>query len=309
MSVFAQAQTPAPAKPRATAPAATSAKPVTPAIAGAPRPAAASAAKPAAATPKPVVAESAAKPTIADVREWMDKAEKHLLDLSVESGRIEWIAATYITDDTEILSAQANQKAIAGTVELVKESAKFAGIPLPEDLDRKMKLLKLTLTLPAPSNEKEAEELTRIKSAMEGTYGKGKYCPQTAPKSGDDNKDGCLDLTEITRIMANSRDDAELLDVWDGWHKISRPMKQAVRAVRGTGEQGRKRDRLQGHRRDVARQVRHDSGCFREGTRPALGAGQAAVRLAARLCPGEARGAVRRTCRQPEGPDSGASAR
>jgi peptidyl-dipeptidase A len=64
----------------------------------------------------------------------------------------------YITEDTEILSAQANQKAIAGTVELVKESAKFEGIPLPEDLDRKMKLLKLALTLPAPANEKEAEE-------------------------------------------------------------------------------------------------------------------------------------------------------
>ena len=26
--------------------------------------------------------------------------------------------------------------------------------------------------------------------------------------------------------MANSRDDAELLDVWNGWHKISRPMRK-----------------------------------------------------------------------------------
>jgi peptidyl-dipeptidase A len=60
---------------------------------------------------------------------------------------------------------------------------------------------------------------------MEATYGKGKYCPQAAPK-GDDNKDGCLDLTEITRIMASSRDNAQLLEVWDGWHKISRPMRQ-----------------------------------------------------------------------------------
>ena len=43
---------------------------------------------------------------------------------------------------------------------------------------------------------------------------------------GDDNKDGCLDLNEITRIMAKSRDDEQLLDVWDGWHKISRPMRK-----------------------------------------------------------------------------------
>jgi peptidyl-dipeptidase A len=210
--VFAQAQTAAPAKPTAPAAAAPVRRPAAPAAA-----AAKTAPTPAAAPAK--------KPTIGDVREWMDKAEKHLLDLSVDSGRIDWIAATYITDDTEVLSAQANQKAIAGTVELVKESAKFDGIALPEDLERKMKLLKLALTLPAPSNEKEAEELTRIKTAMEGTYGKGKYCPKTPPK-GDDNKDGCLDLTEITRIMANSRDDAELLEVWDGWHKISRPMRK-----------------------------------------------------------------------------------
>ena len=26
--------------------------------------------------------------------------------------------------------------------------------------------------------------------------------------------------------MATSRDDAQLLEVWDGWHKISRPMKK-----------------------------------------------------------------------------------
>jgi peptidyl-dipeptidase A len=189
---------------------------------------------PAAAKPETSSPKTTAKPpvvdpkkaTIADVREWMDRAEKRLLDLSVESGRVDWVAATYITEDTEILSAQSNQKAISGTVDLVKESAKFNGIPLPEDLDRKMKLLRLALTLPAPSNEKEAEELTRIKSGMEATYGKGKYCPATAPKSGDDNKDGCLDLTEITRIMASSRDNAQLLEVWNGWHEISRPMKQ-----------------------------------------------------------------------------------
>ena len=173
--------------------------------------------------PPPVAAPK--KPTIGDAREWLDRAEKRLLDLSVESGRADWLAATYIIDDSEILSAQANQRAIAATVELVKESEKFNGIPLPEDMQRKIKLLRLSLTLPAPSEPKEAEEITRIKSQMEGMYGKGKYCPETKPVKGDDNNDGCLDLEEITRIMATSHDDAQLLDVWNGWHKISRPMK------------------------------------------------------------------------------------
>src|SRR5687767_9477110 len=105
LSVFAQAQTPAPAKP--TTPAASPAKPVTtpapsvvkPAVAPAAGVSTPAAGVPAATAPKPVVA-APKKPTIADVREWMDKAEKHLLDLSIDSSRIEWIAATYITDDT-----------------------------------------------------------------------------------------------------------------------------------------------------------------------------------------------------------------
>ena len=75
-----------------------------------------------------------------------------------------------------------NQRAISATVALVKEADRFNGVPLPEDIERKIKLLKLSLTLPAPSNEAGSEELTRIKSAMEGMYGKGKYCPPAAPR-------------------------------------------------------------------------------------------------------------------------------
>ena len=166
------------------------------------------------------------KPTIADARAWLDKAEKRLFDLSNASGRASWVAATYITDDTEALSAEANQRLIAATVELVKESKKFDGIPLPEDMTRKIHLLRVGLTLPAPANETESQELTRIVASLEGVYGKGKYCPAAGVKSGDTNGDKCLDLTEITRIMANSRDAAELLDVWKGWHTISRPMRK-----------------------------------------------------------------------------------
>ena len=124
------------------------------------------------------------KPTIADARTWIEKAEKRLLTLGIDAGRADWIAATYIIDDSEILSAQLNQRAISATVELVKEADRFNGVPLPEDIERKIKLLKLSLTLPAPSNEAEAEELTRIKSAMEGMYGKGKYCPANRAKGG-----------------------------------------------------------------------------------------------------------------------------
>lgn len=168
----------------------------------------------------------AQKPTISDARDWIDRAEKRLLDLGNASGRASWVQATYITDDTETIAANATQKSIAATVELAKESKKFDGLSLPEDMKRKIMLLRVSLTLPAPANEAESQELTRIVTGMESTYGKGKYCPAVGPKSGDDNNDKCLDLQEITRVMADSRDNAELQDVWMGWHKISQPMRK-----------------------------------------------------------------------------------
>lgn len=166
------------------------------------------------------------RPGIADARAFLDKAEKELLDFSNNAGRAQWVQATYITDDTEILAAQATEKFISATVRLAKESKKFDGVALPEDLERKMKLLKVALTLPAPSNPQESEELTRIVTGMESTYGKGEYCPAGGAKSGDSNGDKCLDLTEITRIMAKSRDAKELQDVWTGWHAIAKPMRK-----------------------------------------------------------------------------------
>jgi peptidyl-dipeptidase A len=47
-------------------------------------------------------------------------------------------------------------------------------------------------------------------------YGKGEYCRA----DGD-----CLALDELENILAASRDPAELLDVWNGWHRVSPPMK------------------------------------------------------------------------------------
>jgi peptidyl-dipeptidase A len=156
--------------------------------------------------------------TVAEAKGFLDEAEARLMALATDAGRAAWVQSTHITDDTEILAAQANERSIAATVAYAKKATRFDGLKLPEDLARKMRLLKLSLTLAAPSDPKESQELTRITAGMEGAYGKGKYCPP--------GKDKCLDLEEITRIMAESRDAKELLDVWRGWHAIAPPMKK-----------------------------------------------------------------------------------
>ena len=126
--------------------------------------------------------------------------------------------SNFITDDTEAIASQADEKAIAEGVRLAKAATQFDGVRLPADMARKMMLLKNGLTLAAPGDPKESAEVTRLGSSLEGTYGKGKYC-----KSGPSEK--CLDIEDITRLMANSTNAAELADAWKGWHSISPPMR------------------------------------------------------------------------------------
>ncbi len=159
-------------------------------------------------------------PSVAEARKFLNEAEARLLELTNQAGRAAWVQSNFITDDTEALSALANERQIGAAVEFAKAATRFDKVALPPDMVRKMKLLKLSLTLAAPSNDKERTEVTRIASGLEGMYGKGKYCP-----GGASDKTKCLDLQDITRIMANSRDEKELKDVWKGWRTVSPPMK------------------------------------------------------------------------------------
>jgi len=158
------------------------------------------------------------KSTPEEARKFIDDAEQKLLTLGVESGRADWVKDTYITDDTEDLSAKADQRAIDAQVEYAKQSTRFDGLQLDPVTARKIKLLKTSLTIATPADPKESEELTRITAGMEGTYGKGKYCPN-GPTS-------CKDLEDLSKIMADNRDPKQLLEAWTGWHAISPPMRK-----------------------------------------------------------------------------------
>ncbi len=171
----------------------------------------------------------AAVPSVAEAQEFVSGAEDRLVELIVDVERAGWVHANFITDDTEILSAQAYERLIAVAVELAKEATRFDGLPVPEDVARKLALLKLYLNLPAPSVDAEREELTRIAASMEGTYGKGEYCLENGE---------CKDLGELSRTMATSRDSAELLEAWVGWRTISPPMRRDYQRFAELGNKG-----------------------------------------------------------------------
>jgi peptidyl-dipeptidase A len=166
----------------------------------------------------PALAQApATKPTVAEAKAFMDKAEADLLDLTNQAGQAQWMQETDITDDTEAVSAKAGERIALRTNELVIAARRFDGMALPPDLARKFMLLKLN---GSPTDPKLVAELTQVAASLDGMYGKGKYCPGNTT---DTSK--CLGIEELDSLMAKTRDPKQLLDYWTGWHSISPPMR------------------------------------------------------------------------------------
>ena len=161
----------------------------------------------------PVVAQAV---TAQDAKQFLAKSEQELKALYLESNRAEWIYANFITEDTSELSAAVNEKMTAAVVRLANEAAKFNALELDSDTRRKLDKLKQALTLAAPQDEAKNAELSKLMAELGGLYGKGKYCKTEGE---------CLSLGDMTAKMATSRDYDELLDLWQGWRQVSKPMR------------------------------------------------------------------------------------
>jgi peptidyl-dipeptidase A len=157
-------------------------------------------------------------PTVAEARTFTETAQNRLLPLWIKASRAQWVQETYITDDTEKIAADADQEVKAVTAELADQARRFDGMALPDDVARKLKLLKLSVDVPAPRDPAEQAELAQINASLQSDYGRGKWCP-------DGPKGKCLELGDMERIMAESRDPMELLRVWEGWHAVGAPMR------------------------------------------------------------------------------------
>jgi peptidyl-dipeptidase A len=169
-------------------------------------------------------AQSAKRPTVAEATRFIENAEAQLAELSVRANQAGWGAATYITDDTEALNAEASKNYAVAVQKLALAARRFDKVTLPASTRRKFTLLRLGLSAPPPGNPGEAAELTKLTTSMEADYGKGTYCPAvgapTAKKAGD-----CLQISELSKVLVDSRDPATLLDAWQGWHRVGAPMR------------------------------------------------------------------------------------
>jgi peptidyl-dipeptidase A len=166
-------------------------------------------------TQQPVTPSGPAKPTAEDARVYADNAEKTLADLSEYDNHVQWVRATNITDDTELLQAKADAALNEATVKLAMGAAKFNDIDVDPITRRKLNLLRLSQTLPAADKPGAAEELAAVSTRLDSTYSTGKFT----------YKGKTYNLDEASNVMSASRDPATVRAMWEGWMSIAQPMK------------------------------------------------------------------------------------
>lgn len=163
-------------------------------------------------------ATAAAEPTAEDAKAFVQRVNDELKALWVRASTAEWIKATHITDDTERNAAFASEDVMEYLSRVVREARQFENVEADPETERMLQLLRVSTSLPAPSDAAQRSELAAIAAKLDGMYGKGKWC-------GADGKAKCRDLGQLSETLAKSRNYAELLDAWAGWHTIAREMK------------------------------------------------------------------------------------
>ncbi|WP_370373254.1 M2 family metallopeptidase [Henriciella pelagia] len=149
-----------------------------------------------------------------DARAFLSDAEAELAEMSEYAGRVFWVQNTNITYDTNWLASRAGSESTQLAVRLATEAARFDGAELPDDLQRKIDILRAGITIPSPNDSEVADELAEITTRLDSTYATGTY-----------EIDGeTLDLGELSNIIETSRDPEALREAWEGWRTISTPM-------------------------------------------------------------------------------------
>ena len=161
-------------------------------------------------------ASAAAAHTVSDADAFVARAEKDLFDFSVEGGRVAWINATYLTDDTDAIAARYGEIGTEKAVGYALEAAKYQALPgLSYDTKRKLNILRGGIVLPAPTTPGAAAELATISTKLQSSYGKGRGTLLGKEINGSD----------IEAEMGSNRNPDELKEMWVSWHdNVGAPM-------------------------------------------------------------------------------------
>jgi peptidyl-dipeptidase A len=158
------------------------------------------------------------KATAADADKFAADINADLRKMLPYLNSAQWLQATYITDDSQLISSKANEEFLGWQARRVEESKKFNGVTgMNPDTARMIMLLK-NVSAPAPTDPALQAELAKILSKMEANYGSGKWCRA---------ENDCLNLTEIEKIINDPTQTPEArAAAWKGWQETARPIRK-----------------------------------------------------------------------------------
>ncbi|HVR81234.1 MAG TPA: M2 family metallopeptidase [Luteimonas sp.] len=173
-------------------------------------------------SPSDIAPSAAVKPTSANetADQFIARVNEEFRNTYAELSAAQWLSSTYINDDSEMLTAKANERWLTQLNGWIEQSRKYEGQQMSPQTARSIMLLKLMTAMPAPRDPGRLAELTRIATKMEGMYGSGEYC------TGEGDAKTCRQLGELEDVLRSSRDYDAQLDAWKGWHTIAPPMRK-----------------------------------------------------------------------------------
>lgn len=129
-----------------------------------------------------------------------------------------WIHHTYLTRDTQMVAARANEDWLAYLTRKLDESKRFNDVPMDKDTARSMLLLKLLTNSPAPHDAEQRRELIRALAQMSTDFKTSRWCPTPGGE--------CLSLDQAEKIIRDpQRSPEQRAAVWAGWHDTTKPLK------------------------------------------------------------------------------------
>jgi peptidyl-dipeptidase A len=184
-----------------------------------------------------VEAQSATASQAEEAATFVAKVEATYRDAFEEASRVQWVNATYITEDTDWLVARNTANLTKMQVAFAKEASAFTSPDIAPDVRRKLDFIKLGITLPAPARDGAAQELANLQTKLGTAYSTGAInieggafkpadvAAALTPIRKSDDPAAKIDLSgkavsqnETEQLMRRLRNPAHLAEVWTKWH-------------------------------------------------------------------------------------------
>jgi len=148
--------------------------------------------------------------TVGQAQSFIEEVETFYREFGEYSARIAWLNSTYINYDSDWLSTKVGAEGTQTGVKFANMAKRYNGLELPDEMRRKIELIKLGLNLPAPERPGAAQELSEINTRMGSTYATGKI-----------ELDGeMVARNDLEEMMGTIRDPERLKEIWIKWREI-----------------------------------------------------------------------------------------